>query len=90
MEDIYIGNIKLDMQFYSGLDEYSDGDIEEKMLRIVRDSHDIEIECYKTDDFPVYYHLSKERELIIEPMLIDKSESVLEIGAGCGAVTGAL
>lgn len=43
MEDIYIGNIKLDMQFYSGLDEYSDGDIEEKMLRIVRDSHDIEI-----------------------------------------------
>ena len=47
MEDIYIGNIKLDMQFYSGLDEYSDGDIEEKMLRIVRDSHDIEIECYK-------------------------------------------
>ena len=49
------------------------GILKRKMLRIVRDSHDIEIECYKTDDFPVYYHLSKGKGLIIEAMLIDKS-----------------
>ena len=35
MED-KIGNVKLNYECYSGYDEYSDGDIEDKLLEIVQ------------------------------------------------------
>lgn len=90
MEKIKVGNVELNMKYYSGVDEYSDGDIEETILEYVKAELDLEKICYETEDFAVYYHLSKERELIVEPMNIDKTHNVLEIGSGCGAVTGAL
>lgn len=40
--------------------------------------------------WPVLYHLSALRENIVEWLPIDKSMKVLEVGSGCGAVTGAL
>ena len=36
------------------------------------------------------YHLSKQRTCCIEWIEADKNADVLEIGAGCGAVTGCL
>ncbi len=90
LENIFIGNVRMDMRFYKDKDEYSDGEIEEEILEIVKENNDLEIACYQTDSFAVYYHLSKERELITEPMYIRKNDSVLEVGSGCGAITGAL
>ena len=89
-EEINVGKIKIDLEFYKGEDLYSDGDIEEKILDIVKKD-----ECYDkaisdSDRFEVFYHLSKEREMITQIMDITKEDKVLEIGAGCGAITGAL
>lgn len=85
-----IGNVRLNMQYYSGADQYSDGDIESEILETVKAERDFDEYINDSSRFEVFYHLSKERELIVKVMDISKDDSVLEIGAGCGAVTGAL
>ena len=85
-----IGNVQLILDDYSGFDHYSDGDIENDLLNIVRFEKDYDAAIERDGRWPVFYHLSKRRETIIQPMDIKKSDAVLEIGAGCGAVTGAL
>ena len=40
--------------------------------------------------WPVLYHFSHIRQNIVQWLPITKSHKVLEIGSGCGAVTGAL
>lgn len=85
-----IGKVKLQMQFYNGTDQYTDGDIEDEILRIVQSGKDYDKEIEACSHFAVFYHLSKEREFITEVMDISKEDRVMEIGAGCGAVTGAL
>lgn len=85
-----IGNVDLDLSQYSGSDQYSDGDIEEELLKIVKNTEDYDDVLSNCEDFAIYYHLAKEREFIVEAMDISKQDEVLEIGAGCGAVTGAL
>lgn len=85
-----IGKVSLDYTFYSGNDEYSDGDVEDTILDIVKNNSDFDNIVCNSTEFPVFYHLSKNREFITEPMEISKSDSVLEIGAGCGAISGAL
>lgn len=89
-ETLTIGNIVLNMQYYDGADQYTDGDIEDEILKIVERGSDYEQELNQCSNFAVFYHLSKEREFITEVMDISKSDRVLEIGAGCGAITGAL
>ena len=87
-ENIY--NTQLIYDFYHGNDEYSDGDIEEELLNIVKNNRDYDKIINETDSFAVFYHLSKNREFITEVMDISKNDSVLEIGSGCGAITKAL
>lgn len=38
-----IGNVILDYEFYSGLDLYSDGDIEDELLEIAKNSDEVEL-----------------------------------------------
>ena len=86
-----IGKIVLNYEFYSGTDEYSDGDaVENKILDIVKNQTGYEYVCDDYNIWAVMYHLSRQRENIAEPMLIGKEDSVLEVGAGMGAVTGAM
>ncbi len=87
-----IGKVKLNLQYYSGQDLYSDGAIEDELLDIVAK--------YKEDDFdtiikeknswPVLYHLSGMRQNIVTWYPFKENANVLEVGAGCGAITGAL
>lgn len=43
------------------------------------------------DKYPVlYYHLSPQRHFLLSPINITPKDTVLELGAGCGAVTGYL
>lgn len=86
----YFAEKVLDLTFYKGTDEYSDGDVEDKILDIVKSNEDIDTVLENTDDFAIFYHLSKERENIVNIMNIKKNDNVLEIGSGCGALTGAL
>ncbi|MDE6603810.1 MAG: class I SAM-dependent methyltransferase [Lachnospiraceae bacterium] len=90
VQKFQIGNVDLDLRQYSGSDQYSDGDIEEELLKIVKETEAYDVVLSKCENFAIYYHLAKERGFIAEVMNISDRDEVLEIGAGCGAVTGAL
>lgn len=87
-----IGKVTLDYEFYPGEDFYCDGAVEDELLetainfgeeefpRIIEEKHNWEF----------LYHLSSQRENIVDWLPMDKSMKVLEVGSGCGAITGAL
>ena len=73
---------KLDLTYYSGQDLYSDGDIEDELLQIVKNNDNYE-EILKNDDrWPILYHLSDVRKNLLGWYDFGKSSHVLEIGAG--------
>ena len=80
------------MDFYKGEDKYSDGDIENDILEYLKTTPESELETiFKKDNrWPVFYHLSPIRQNILNWYNIEKDASVLEIGAGMGALTGIL
>lgn len=85
-----VGNVRLNYEYYSGTDDYSDGAIELELLDYVKSDKSI-MEILKNDNrWPILYHLSPVRKNILEWYPFDKNEEALEIGSGCGAVTGAL
>ena len=88
----FVGNVKLNLNYYSGEDLYSDGDIENEILDIVKNYKPEEYNSVINSraNWPVLYHLSPIRTNCVEWIDIEKTDSVLEIGAGCGAITGAL
>jgi len=87
-----IGNVVLDLTLYSGKDLYSEGEGEDELLEAVKTHSPSEynklIKDKKTWSF--LYHLSHIRENIVEWLPELEGANVLEIGSGCGAVTGAL
>ena len=92
MENRQIGNVVLDLMDYDSTDVYSDGPIEDEMLALSKDSTADKItETLNTKhSWPVFYHFSPIRENILKWYPFTEQATVLEIGAGCGAVTGAL
>lgn len=87
-----IGNIKIRDDFYPGEDFYCDGEVEDEILQIVKNHPESEYGdiMAKRKEWPVFYHLSDMRSNIIEWYPITKQDTVLEIGSGCGAITGML
>lgn len=88
----YINEVKLDLTYYTGNDEYSDGAIEDELLEMVKniDEDDYVKLLAKDSRWPILYHLSKDRENILDGFHFTGEEEILEIGAGCGAITGCL
>lgn len=80
----------IDLQFYKGQNQYSDGDIEDEILKIVGEQSDFTNVLSNDQRWPILYHLSPIRRNLLEWYPFDHSASVLEIGAGCGALTGLL
>ncbi len=87
----YIGKVALHYDYYSGNDLYQDGS-EDELLDIVTNHPQSEYNKIidERKSWPILYHLSDIRGNIIEWLPIGKEDSVLEIGAGCGAITGTL
>ena len=87
-----IGRITLDYSRYTGEDLYCDGAVEDELLSIVQnfppEEYGAKIEEKKS--WPILYHLSPLRENIVDWLPMDENAKVLEVGSGCGAVTGAL
>jgi len=81
---------KLNLDFYTGTDFYSDGDIEDELLQIVKQTDDYSSILANDDRWPILYHLSPIRQNIINWYPFKDNASCLEIGGGCGAITGAL
>ncbi|MCR4738651.1 MAG: class I SAM-dependent methyltransferase [Lachnospiraceae bacterium] len=87
-----IGNVLLDLEYYKGEDLYSEGINEDILLQYVKDYPQEKYDelIFGSRSWSVMYHLSHTRENIVSFLDIKKDAKVLEIGAGCGAVTGAL
>lgn len=79
---------KLDLTFYAGQDLYSDGDVEEELLQAVQKPDTIEETLLTGNSWPHLYHLSNIRENILDWYNFNPEGTLLEIGSGCGAVTG--
>ncbi|MFA5324280.1 MAG: class I SAM-dependent methyltransferase, partial [Smithella sp.] len=78
----------LNLQFYKGSDLYSDGNIENEILAIVKQNKDFTSIWSKDDRWPILYHLAPDRRNLLEWYPFEKDSTLLEIGAGCGALTG--
>lgn len=87
-----VGKVTLNLDFYEGKDLYSDGDIEDELLNIVKtynpDQYDDVI--LNRNSWATLYHLSRQRENILTWYPFQKNACILEVGAGCGAITGVL
>ena len=84
-----IGKVSLNYDFYPGEDLYSDGQIEDEILAIVKDSSRVEYPAIieERKSWPILYHLSPLRGNIVDWLPIKAGDKVLEIGSGCGAIT---
>ena len=82
--------MKVNYDFYSGKDEYSDGDVENEIIDYEEKYKNVEDVFKKDIRWPVFYHLTPIRENILNWYPFDKESNVLEIGAGMGALTGLL
>ena len=87
-----VGKITLDYTYYPGEDFYCDGIVEQEILEIAKKYSPLEFPkiIEERKSWPVLYHLSELRENIVDWPPMDKSMKVLEVGSGCGAITGAL
>ena len=91
-EVIKIGGVSLNFKHYSGVDLYSDGSIENDLLEIVKKYKKEEYQkvIEERNNWPIMYHLSDQRANIVEWIPMDGHAKVLEVGSGCGAITGML
>lgn len=82
----------LNLEFSQNEDEYSDGDIELDLLEICKNHSSNEFDEIINNDrrWPVLYHLSRFRQNILNWYPFKKDSDILEVGAGCGAITGLL
>jgi GT2 family glycosyltransferase/glycosyltransferase involved in cell wall biosynthesis/uncharacterized protein (DUF3084 family)/SAM-dependent methyltransferase len=94
INDLYDFNEDLSIwtrQNFQGI-RYSDGDeVERRIASIIKDTTDLsvlsdELRPHCTD-WPTTYHLSATRANILRPFEQDLQGDILEIGAGCGAIT---
>lgn len=72
--------------------DYSDGDsVEGAILEIVRAADDLSSLSEELHaaafDWPSEYHLSRQRHVLVRPIGIQPGDRILELGAGCGAIT---
>lgn len=76
------------LNYYTEEDYYSDGDIENELLELVKSGESLS--DLKQASYPIVYHLSPVRENILNWYPFDSEGTILEIGSGCGAITGML
>ena len=79
---------KFNTNYYKGSDLYSDGDVENTILDIVKNNDDFTDILHNTDDWAILYHLTPIRKNILDWYDFDKGKTLLEIGGGCGAFSG--
>ncbi len=90
----YVGKVRLDLSHWNGEDRYSDGDeTENALMEAVTKEQDREKlgeTAIASGKWPLLYHLSPIRENILNWYPFRAGSRILELGSGCGAMTGAL
>lgn len=86
-----IGGVTLDYDDYTGKDLYVDGS-EDTLLELVKNYEPSKYNqlIKENGTWGILYHLSHIRGNIVDFLPIDKEDRILEIGSGCGAITGTL
>lgn len=79
---------KFNLNFYKNQDLYSDGDVENTILDIVKNNIDFTDILHTTDNWAIMYHLTPIRRNLLSWYDFDKDANLLEIGGGCGAFSG--
>jgi len=82
--------MKINYDFYKGKDLYSDGDIENEIIEYAKKYKNTDDVFQKDIRWPVFYHLTPIRKNILNWYPFKENSSVLEIGAGMGAITEVL
>ena len=79
---------KLNLQWYKNEDLYSDGEVEDFIIKIIAENRpeDYSNAVYEQFNWPIYYHLSPLRKNILNWYKFKPDSSVLEIGCGMGAL----
>lgn len=83
-----IGGVSINEDYYAGEDLYSDGLIEEVILEYVKNKKNVKALLSSDSRWPILYHLSPKRHNLLEWYDFKPNENLLEIGSGCGAMTG--
>ena len=83
-------NKVINLKFYKGSDLYCDGAIEDEILALVQGQTPVLEILKERTDWPILYHLSDMRENLLEWYPFKEHAKTLEIGSGCGAITGIL
>lgn len=83
---------KLNLKWYKNEDLYSEGDVEDDIIRLIAEypPEDYSDAIYNNFNWSTYYHLTHLRKNILNWYPFNKDASVLEIGCGMGAITGVL
>lgn len=83
---------KLNLKWYRDKEQYSDGNVENDIMEYVcqNEPEDYGKIIAGHYSWPVYYHLTHTRKNILNWYPFKEGASVLEVGCGCGAVTGML
>lgn len=84
-----IGNVELNLDYYNEKYHYEDG-IEDDLLELVKSGLSWKEMLAIKESWPFLYHLHPDRENILKWYPFSGDERVLEIGSGCGALTGLL
>jgi len=79
---------KLNLEYYNNENGYSDGAIEDELLEIVKSTNDFDEVLRKDNRWPLFYHLSPLRQNILNWYPFNPDATLLEVGGGCGALTG--
>ena len=84
--------MKTNYDFYTGKDNYSDGEIEKDIIKYLEEYGEENYkEIFKKDiSWPVFYHITPIRKNILNWYPFKENSEVLEIGAGMGAITNIL
>ena len=84
--------MKVNYDYYDSKDKYSDGEIEKEIIEYAEKYKENQVdEVFKNDiRWPVFYHLTPIRKNILNWYPFEKESTILEIGAGMGAITGAI
>ncbi len=80
------------LDWYSGQDIYSEGDVEDKIIQIIAETppDDYVEAIYANFDWSTFYHLTHVRQNILNWYPFKADSQLLEIGCGMGAVTNML
>ena len=84
---------KLTLDYYKGCDHYSDGAVEDRIIKYIEYGYpleDINNYIHPDDYFAFLYHLSPIRQNILNWYPFTSGCNILEVGSGCGAITGLL